>query len=375
MNGSFRVLGVILLACCGWGVARGDTESPLRATVGASIATHRDHVRQFAFDGDDATHYESVEPAAADDWFVLKFDQPVRVTSLGVATGRPDGSAILKAATLEVADSEGLFRKVAPLKEGQAQDVGQSELGEEPIAAVRIRVSESQDDPLVIREITVESDSPVATFEYPVEFFIDVSEAPEMEKWAQHVAKLCERQYPMINRELASEGFTPAHAITMRITPDYDGVAAASGTRIVGSVDYFRRNPGDTGAMVHETAHVVQAYRSRRNPSWLVEGVADYIRFVKYEPKNIGHFDPSRARYNQSYRTSARFLAYLADTYDAEIVRKLNRVMREGKYREEVFQELTGKSLADLGAEWSEVINAPTEQAASRSRRSEPSTP
>lgn len=179
----------------------------------------------------------------------------------------------------------------------------------------------------------------------------------------------------MINRELASEGFTPAHAITMRITPDYDGVAAASGTRIVGSVDYFRRRPDDTGAMVHETAHVVQAYRSRRNPSWLVEGVADYIRFVKYEPKNIGHFDPSRARYNQSYRTSARFLAYLADTYDAEIVRKLNRVMREGKYREEVFQELTGKSLADLGAEWSEVINAPTEQAASRSRRSEPSTP
>src|SRR5690606_6015266 len=298
-----------------------------------------------------------------------------RVTSLGVATGRPDGSAILKAATLEVADPEGLFRKVALLDEGQAQGVDASALGNEPIAAVRIRVNQGQDDPLVVSEITVESDPPVATFEYPVEFFIDVSEAPEMEKWAQHVAELCERQYPMINRELASEGFTPAHSITMRITPEYDGVAAASGTRIVGSVDYFRRRPDDTGAMVHETAHVVQAYRSRRNPSWLVEGVADYIRFVKYEPENIGRFDPSRARYKQSYRTSARFLAYLADTYDAEIVRKLNRVMREGKYREAVFEELTGKSLADLGAEWSEVINAPPEQASAHARRDERSTP
>ena len=66
MNGSFRVLGVILLASCGWDVARGDTESPLRATVGGSLATDRDHVRQFAFDGDDATYYESADPAAAD---------------------------------------------------------------------------------------------------------------------------------------------------------------------------------------------------------------------------------------------------------------------------------------------------------------------
>ena len=52
---------------------------------------------------------------------------------------------------------------------------------------------------------------------------------------------------------------------------------------------YFKANPDDIGAMVHETVHCVQLYRGRGNPGWLVEGVADYVRFFKYEPgKNSG---------------------------------------------------------------------------------------
>src|SRR5690606_38239189 len=104
-----------------------------------------------------------------------------------------------------------------------------------------------------------------------VEFFVVVEDAPDLEKWADACARLCERQYPMINRELASEGFRRATAITMRLTNEYRGVAATMGGRIVGSVEYFRRHQDDMGAMVHETAHVVQAYRSRGNPGWLVE--------------------------------------------------------------------------------------------------------
>src|SRR5690606_31239324 len=138
---------------------------------------------------------------------------------------------------------------------------------------------------------------------------------------------------------------------------------ATSRGNIVGSVEYFRRHQDDMGAMVHETAHVVQSYRGRGNPGWLVEGVADYIRFVVYEPENIGGFNPRRARHDQSYRTSARFLSYVTDKYDKEIVKKLNKAMREGEYREELWQEYTGKSLADLGAEWYDSINAPQQPA------------
>lgn len=41
---------------------------------------------------------------------------------------------------------------------------------------------------------------------------------------------------------------------------------------------------------------------------------------------------PERARYNGSYRVTAAFLAYLTEKYDKDIVRKLNRMMREGEY-------------------------------------------
>ena len=127
---------------------------------------------------------------------------------------------------------------------------------------------------------------------------------------------------------------------------------AAGGGRITGSVKYFQAHPDDFGAMVHETVHVVQAYGGRGNPGWLVEGIADYIRFFKYEPGKLGKINPDRARYNGSYRVSAAFLAYLTAKYDRDIVRKLNQLMREGEYRESAFKTLTGKTVQDLDKEW-----------------------
>ena len=69
-------------------------------------------------------------------------------------------------------------------------------------------------------------------------------------------------------------------------------------------------SPKDVGAMVHETVHCVQLYRGRGNPGWLVEGVADYVRFFKYEGGNIGiKLTPERAKYDASYRVTAAFHA------------------------------------------------------------------
>ena len=49
---------------------------------------------------------------------------------------------------------------------------------------------------------------------------------------------------------------------------------------------------------------------------------------------------------------AAAFLAYLTDKYDKDIVRRLNKMMREGENKKEVFQKLTGKTLEQLGEEW-----------------------
>jgi hypothetical protein len=109
--------------------------------------------------------------------------------------------------------------------------------------------------------------------------------------------------------------------------------------------------------MVHETAHCVQLYRGRRNPGWLVEGVADYLRFFKYEGGRIGiRLTPERAKYDGSYRVTAAFLAFITDKYDPQVVRKLNAAMRAGKYSPELWKDLTGKQVEELGREWQKSL-------------------
>src|SRR5262249_7468671 len=196
--------------------------------------------------------------------------------------------------------------------------------------AIRVKPEGESKHPLVIRELAVVSEPAVATFAYPVEINVDVSDAPEMKEWAEKAAQTCERSYTLINEELRSESYKPPAVIKMTLKNDYRGVAAASGDRITGSVSFFKAHPDDVGAMVHETTHVVQHYGGRRgNPSWLVEGVADYVRFFRFEPGKLGRIDPERARYNRSYRVNAAVLADLAEKYHQDIVLPADTVMRE----------------------------------------------
>ncbi len=328
--------------------ARAADAPPVQGLASSSLSTSGAQIRQLAMDGDPSTCFASEAEAGPEDSFTITLDEPVAVRSLLVDTGRDDGTDRLDSGSVEVSEDGQAFEPIASFKQGRAR----AELAGRKVRAIRIRPGEGPKHPLVIREIGVEADRPVATFRYPIEFAVDVSDAPEMKTWADNVALVCERWYPRINDELRSEGYKPARKITMTLSSRYKGVAEAGGGRITGSVKFFKDHPDDLGAMIHETTHIVQRYRGRGNPGWLVEGVADYVRFFVYEPGNIGRIDPERARYNGSYRTSAAFLAYLTEKYDRQIVRKLNDLMRSGKYREEAFQEITGKPLKELGEEW-----------------------
>jgi hypothetical protein len=339
------ILAVVPL--CFPGVAFG-TETPVTAVVESSLPTAPEQIRQFAFDGNPDSFFASKKNPGKEDHFTLTFDKPVAVQSLTVVTGRPKGEDKLNAGTLEVSTDGKAFTPLATFKDGTARGEPKGQM----LKAVRIRFTEDVGHPLVIREITVVSEPKVAIFTHPIEFLVDVSDAPEMKEWAEKVARVCERQYPLICEELKSPGYKPPHWVTMTLRNDYRGVAATGGGRITGSVKFFKDHPDDIGAMVHETVHVVQRYRTRGNPGWLVEGVADYYRFFKYEPGKIGRINPDRARYNGSYRTTAAFLAYVTDKHDKEIVRKLNQAMREGKYKEELFKEYTGKTVQELDTEW-----------------------
>jgi hypothetical protein len=326
------------------------------------------------------------------------------VQSLAVITGRPDEDDRMDAGTLEGSADGITFERLARFASGSSQ----VQLNGRRLTAVRLRPEADLGHPLAIREFKIRSDPPVACFRYPIEFVVDASEAPEMADWAQRTARLCERAYPLINDALKSnEAFKPAHRIwlTMKSQMGTTAAAAVRDDHIIGSVEYFKKFPDDVGAIVFTTINCVQSYRTPhkasplrhalagyvelftdeseklvplrldqcllgnlfrqsarllaylveyddRNPRWLVYGIADYVRFFKYEPGKLEPLDPERARYDGSYRITAAFLAFLTERYDRDIVRKLNEIIREGEYREQIFQQLTGKALPELDEEW-----------------------
>ena len=174
-----------------------------------------------------------------------------------------------------------------------------------------------------------------------------------MKEWMEKSARICEREYTMLNEELKSDGFKPRTVISMTLKNNYNGVAATGGGRITGSVKYFKAQPDDFGAMVHETAHAVQSYRTGNNPGWLVEGIADYVRFFKYEPGKIGRI---RGKYDGAYRETAAFLNYVTRNATRNSSRNSTKSVREGEYKEEIWKTLTKKTVQELGEEWKATL-------------------
>jgi hypothetical protein len=210
----------------------------------------------------------------------------------------------------------------------------------------------------------VRAEAPVApakTEATPLKFEItfDVSDAPEMQGYVDRVKPVANEWYPKIAALLPSEGFTPPAKITVEFKKDYKGVAQAAGTRITCSPKFFTEHPDDLGAVVHELVHVVQSYRGRRNPGWLVEGIADYVRFFHYEPEKARpRPNPQRSKYTDSYRTTGHFLDWAQAKYDKQLVVKLNAACRQGKYSDDLWKQITGKTMDELGEEWKASLAA-----------------
>jgi len=192
------------------------------------------------------------------------------------------------------------------------------------------------------------------------EIVIDSSEMPELQDWIEKTLRpALEKWYPIIVDSLPSEGYTAPRRLTVVFRKNMRGVAATGGRRISCAGDWFKKNlEGEAaGAVVHELVHVAQSYRGRGNPGWLVEGVADYIRWFKYEPESKRpRPNPARAKYTDSYRTTGAFLNYVTETHDKDIVKKLNAAMRQGKYSPDLWKEITGKTVDELWAEYVKTL-------------------
>lgn len=212
------------------------------------------------------------------------------------------------------------------------------------------------------------------------EIRLDSSDTPDLTEWVHtKVGPMAKEWYPKLATLLASDGYEPPKKLSIIFDSRMRGVAATGGTRVRCAAGWFRANlQGEAvGAVFHELVHVVQQYGRTRNlepdaqrpPGWLVEGIADYVRWYVYEPQSHGceitQRNLARARYDGNYRITANFLNWATESYDKNLVPRLNAAIRQGKYREALWQQYTGHALTELGADWKAAVEKKV--AASRS--------
>jgi len=212
--------------------------------------------------------------------------------------------------------------------------------------------------------------APVASL-YQIE--IDYSQTPELKDWVEkQLRPALEAWYPRIIAEFPSEGYTPPKRFTVTLEANGNGVAATGGTRVTANAKWIKqelaKGPQNeaVGALIHEEVHVVQQYGhvrgGQRDPGWLTEGIADYVRWWQFEPASARTVvrpikrDGTPASYTDSYRTTAAFLEFVAKHHDPEIVVKLNAAGRNSTYSPDLWKRYTGKTIDELWTEFAVTL-------------------
>lgn len=227
----------------------------------------------------------------------------------------------------------------------------------------------------------------------PFQVRTDISRVPSAAAYAEQCKALCEEWYPRINEILYGTGHPlPYGEIVVLFDPEkifgrygqgHGAPAFAIGNTIHISSGWLNGRPSPKdfcGLVIHELAHVNQEYGNfhprhdhllalvrpvriklsqEYRMSWLVEGIADYVRYKYYEKELQLLLDENtylRLRnrgYRQGYGVAARFLLWLEERKDEHIVRKLNVVLEQRRYSAGVFKQNCGAPLDSL---WQEFL-------------------
>ena len=328
----------------------------VKAFVYSTMPSTAAHRPEMVMDGDDATYFRSAYGMGDGDDFLVLLSRPIPVQSLHITTGDADGQDLLTNGYVETSPDGDHFRKSASFG---TVGVADAALGGSPVVALRIRLNRGAGVPaLLVREIRINSPVRVSHVVLgPGRGFYDISQSHDLKVWANKAETQMEQFWPDTEALLYSDKFIPPNAVNVvyRTGPNVTGVAATGGGVMEVNSAWCRAHPEDTGLTVHETAHVIQAYSSY-NPVWLVEGIADYVRWVRFEPEHFTYrINPQKSTYHDSYRTTAAFLAYCELHYDSGLVTKLSRAVRFGAYNTAMFKQYCGKDVDTL---WSEFVAA-----------------
>lgn len=141
--------------------------------------------------------------------------------------------------------------------------------------------------------------------------------------------------------------------VTFLVDPNFNGLAATADSLTRFNPHWFEQNPKDFDVVTHEVMHIVQAYKlSHYQPSWVTEGIADYVRLTlglynKEGGWSVPDYNPSQ-NYNNSYRITARFFYWLEKHKKQGIVKILDVAMRNNQYTDSFWENQTAETIDDL---------------------------
>jgi hypothetical protein len=326
---------------------------PVQALIYSTMPSTSQHRPEMAMDHDANTYFESTYGMDDGDDFIVILSRPIPMSGIRITSGDANGNDLLTHAIVETSFNTKTYTKVADFDSVGTANATFKRLN---VMAIRIRMNHGAGAPrLALREISIESPVKIENVRIgPPRGFVDISQAPDLADWAARAEKDMESFWNDTAAILYTDGFITPNAVNViyRTGPRVTGVAATGGGVMEVNSAYCRRFPHDTALTVHETAHVVQASGGNA-PGWLIEGVADYIRWVKFEPQSFHpKINVEKATYHDAYRTSAAFLGWCSLHYDSELVTKLNQYCRFGGYSNALFEKFCGKSVDALWLEF-----------------------
>lgn len=352
-------LAAVILLCATLGVessAQEKTPASVEALLYSTMPSTFAHRPELAMDGDTNTYFRSVYGMGDGDDFLILLSQAIPVKSIRIVTGDSEGQDVLTEGRIETSEDGERYSRAAAF---DSKGVANASLNNKLVRSFRIHLNSRRGLPaLLVREITVDSPVKISHVQTgPGRGFTDLTEAPDLKVWAEKAETQMESFWADAAALLYSDKFITPNMVNVvyRTGPNVTPVAATGGGVMTVNSAWCRAHPEDTGLTVHEMAHVVQSM-SAYNPVWLIEGVADYIRWIKFEPENYkARINPRTATYHDSYRTTATFLGWCELHYDNRLVTHLNHDVRFGKYTDARFKQYCGKDVDTL---WAEFIAA-----------------
>jgi len=185
--------------------------------------------------------------------------------------------------------------------------------------------------------------------------FINHSGKPDLE----YQERLMNTYFTVYPKLVADFNPNAKKRIYFIIDPTYDGVAYAFGDVVVFAFNYMEGNPKDGDVVVHETMHHIQQDYKGDVPGWLVEGIADNVRYHygidDPDPWTLQDYKPEH-NYDDGYGITGRFLLWIETHKNKDFVKALNKALIDGINYKDFFIQSLGKSIDDV---WTEYSNSP----------------